>query len=76
MVARQGNLFDPFGRHFARQGELFAPEDLSTTLRCEACGEYLVRTPSGYLTCPRGCGKLREADDTGGIDHVDVHAFD
>jgi hypothetical protein len=28
------------------------------TSRCEQCGEYLERTPSGYSACPRGHGKL------------------
>jgi hypothetical protein len=29
-------------------------------LRCEECGEYLIRTESGYLSCPMGHGKLVE----------------
>jgi hypothetical protein len=42
-----------------RQGELFAePDEPATSLRCEECGRLLVRTPSGYLACPRGHGKL------------------
>ena len=31
------------------------------TAKCQRCGEYLERTPSGYQTCPRGCGKLIES---------------
>jgi hypothetical protein len=31
-------------------------------LRCEACGHYLVRTPSGYLACPKGHGKLQQEE--------------
>jgi hypothetical protein len=30
----------------------------AVTVRCEQCREYLERTPSGYLACPRGHGKL------------------
>jgi hypothetical protein len=34
------------------------------SLRCEDCGHYLTRTPSGYLACPLGHGKLiRETPD-------------
>jgi hypothetical protein len=33
------------------------------SLRCGECGHYLTRTPSGYLACPLGHGKLiRETD--------------
>jgi hypothetical protein len=28
------------------------------TAQCEQCGEYPERTPSGYLCCPKGHGKL------------------
>jgi hypothetical protein len=43
----------------ARQGELFAPgEDERSNVPCGECGECLVRTPSGWLCCPRGHGKL------------------
>jgi hypothetical protein len=30
-------------------------------LRCETCAEQLVPTPSGYLACPQGHGKLLPA---------------
>jgi hypothetical protein len=34
------------------------------SLRCAECGHYLARTPSGFLACPLGHGKLiRETDD-------------
>jgi hypothetical protein len=32
-------------------------------LRCSACGQQLVRTASGYLSCPEGHGKLRLDED-------------
>jgi hypothetical protein len=38
-----------------------APELFS--LRCQQCGEYLVRTSERYLTCPNGHGRLHEAED-------------
>ena len=28
------------------------------TAKCPRCGRYLERTPSGYLCCPAGHGKL------------------
>jgi hypothetical protein len=34
------------------------------SLQCEECGHYLTRTPSGFLACPLGHGKLiRETPD-------------
>ena len=42
-----------------RQPELFPPgHDEVSDLACGECGDYLVRTPSGWLACPRGHGKL------------------
>ena len=33
-------------------------------VRCEDCGHFLERTPSGWLACPNGHGKLvQESDD-------------
>jgi hypothetical protein len=32
-------------------------------LRCEHCGHYLARTPSGFLACPLGHGKLIDDSD-------------
>jgi hypothetical protein len=43
----------------ARQGELFqAGWDEVSDLSCCECGAYLVRTPSSWLACPNGHGKL------------------
>jgi hypothetical protein len=43
----------------ARQGQLFDTDGPpAVTATCRQCGEYLERTPSGYLACPRGHGKL------------------
>jgi hypothetical protein len=66
MAETQGDLFRPMcGRTTARQGDLFAPGyDEVSHLVCCVCGAYLVRTPSGYLCCPAGHGKLREAEPT------------
>ena len=56
---RQPDLFGA-GRAqtFGRQGDLFQGQNLDSALRCCECGEYLVRTDSGYLACPEGHGKL------------------
>ena len=43
-----------------RQPKLWPDGPEETGLTC-SCGEPLVRTPVGYLSCPRGCGKLFEA---------------
>jgi hypothetical protein len=42
----------------ARQPELFDQGGRASSLTCQ-CGHYLERTPSGFLTCPRGHGKLK-----------------
>lgn len=40
-----------------KQREREAPSLFS--LKCEECGKYLVRVPSGaYVTCPDGHGRL------------------
>jgi len=55
----QRNLFRPLADTSTHQGGMFyldGPEESS--LACSVCGEYLVRTQSGYLCCPRGHGKL------------------
>jgi hypothetical protein len=59
-VNTQRDLFRPMcGRVSARQGELFpAGQGEQSDLACGECGEFLVRTPSGWLACPRGHGKL------------------
>jgi hypothetical protein len=33
-------------------------------LRCTECGQQLVPTPSGYLACPQGHGKLIAQEPT------------
>jgi hypothetical protein len=62
----QPDLFRPMcAEVHARQPDLFdnsGPAD--SALHCEVCGEYLTHTPSGYLACPNGHGKLRaDVDD-------------
>jgi hypothetical protein len=43
----------------ARQEELFpAGPGEHSEIACGACGDCLVRTPSGWLACPRGHGRL------------------
>lgn len=32
------------------------------SLRCQECGECLVRTTSDYYACPKGHGRLHETD--------------
>src|SRR5271168_3803571 len=58
-MTRQADLFRPMcARVVTQQGQLFDPADgPGSPHRCE-CREYLERTPSGYLACPRGHGKL------------------
>lgn len=48
-----------FATSTGRQAELWDTDgpELST-LSCGECGEPLERTPSGYLCCPRGHGRL------------------
>jgi hypothetical protein len=56
----QRDLFLPMcARSLARQGQLFDTDGPpAVTATCRECGDYLERTPSGYLACPRGHGKL------------------
>jgi hypothetical protein len=43
----------------AQQRDLFeGAGDLSSSKRSPECAEYLVCTELGFLTCPRGQGKL------------------
>jgi hypothetical protein len=57
---RQPDLFRPMCAEVsAHQRDLFdndGPAD--SALHCEECGEYLTHTPSGYVACPNGHGKL------------------
>jgi hypothetical protein len=59
-MSTQRDLFWPMcGRQHSHQRELFAAGwDEVSDLACGECGEHLVRTPSGWLACPRGHGKL------------------
>lgn len=54
----QRDLFNPFSREHAAQGELFDDGPEVSALSCVECGEPLERTPSGYLCCPKGHGRL------------------
>lgn len=65
-MTTQPTLFDHANTR-TRQGTLFDDDGpRESGLSCE-CGEPLIRTPSGYLSCGRGCGKLREdVADQGG----------
>ena len=67
-------LAEPQGGQLALFDFTGPPESSRT---CAECGEQLVRTPSGYLCCPKGHGKLlpdpdREQDCplTGTIDLI------
>lgn len=55
-MTTQPTLFSRFAATRTRQPELFTGS--ATDLRCEKCGRYLVETECGYITCPKGCGKL------------------
>jgi hypothetical protein len=68
MATVQLDLFLPMcARWASRQGRLFDPDDVragDSGRTCGACGAHLVRT-DGYLTCPRGHGRLIEIEGTG-----------
>ena len=68
MAETQRELFRPMcGRTTARQGELFpAGLDEVSDLACCVCDARLVRTPSGYLVCPRGHGRLVAESESSG----------
>jgi hypothetical protein len=57
---KQVDLFRPMcARVSTHQGRLFddaGPPD--SPRRCGECSAHLTRTPSDYLACPRGHGKL------------------
>jgi hypothetical protein len=59
-VTLQPDLFLPMcARAMTCQAQLFDTDGPpAVTAQCAQCGEYLERTPSGYLACPRGHGKL------------------
>ena len=56
----QHDLFRPMcGRQHQQQRELFNEASAADSdLSCEACGQFLVRTESGFLSCPNGHGNL------------------
>jgi len=72
-MTRQPDLYHPMlATVRARQGRLFDTDGpTAQSLRCSECGHDLERTPSGYLACPLGHGRLireyerdpRPADD-------------
>lgn len=57
----QRDLFRPMlASQFAHQLRMFADagHGRESNLSCGVCGEPLVETPSGFLACPRGHGRL------------------
>jgi hypothetical protein len=60
-MTRQRDLFRPMCATVrTAQRELFDTGGRSSPLRCEQCGEHLEHTASGFVACPRGCGKLTD----------------
>lgn len=61
-MIRQPDLFLPMcARVSTKQAELFDPREVpESDKRCAECGHQLTRTPSGYLACARGHGRLIE----------------
>jgi hypothetical protein len=57
----QPDLYRPMcATTIATQGRLFDPDEpLPVGLSCSACGRPMVRTASGYLSCPMAHGKLK-----------------
>jgi len=61
-MSTQRDLFRPMcGRTRTKQQELFAAghQEISNVY-CGECGRAMIRTPSGWIACPSGHGKLRE----------------
>jgi hypothetical protein len=45
--------------HRTRPGRLFdTSSPAAVAFRCPECGQWLERTPSGFLVCPLGHGRL------------------
>jgi hypothetical protein len=65
-MTRQDDLFLPMCATIrTRQAALFdTGGPTAQSLRCSECGHYLERTPSGYLACPLGHGKLIRESET------------
>ena len=58
-MTKQGDLFRPMlAEVYGKQTELWGGEGEESSERCDVCGANLVRTPTGYFTCPRGHGRL------------------
>lgn len=57
-MAHQGELFSRFGRDHAAQRSLFDDGPRLSGLSCSECGEPMEETPSGFITCPAGHGRL------------------
>ncbi len=58
---KQSDLFQPMlAKTYGHQADLFQDNGAEVDIHCETCGEYMVRTESGYVTCPKGHGKLLE----------------
>ncbi len=65
-MTRQGDLFRSFGQVYGKQGSLFDTGPRLSSLSCVECGEPMEETPSGWICCPKGHGKLRaESEDKG-----------
>ena len=64
-MTRQPDLFLPMcARTMGRQATLFDTDGPpAQTARCKQCQDFLELTPSGYLCCPNGHGKLLCATD-------------
>lgn len=73
-MIRRGNLFSTYADWEATQGQLFDGEpeydQAPGNLSCEQCGAGLVQTPSGYVCCPNGHGKLLPVQDEAEYDQA------
>lgn len=63
-MTKQPDLFRPMCATVrTKQPTLFADGPRESALSCGQCGRPLIRTPTGFLCCPAGCGRLIEAVD-------------
>jgi hypothetical protein len=61
-VTKQTDLFLPgVATVRTRQAELFETGGRVVNLTCQTCGGPMEVTPSGFLCCPRGHGRLHLA---------------
>jgi hypothetical protein len=59
-MTTQGQFWGPSNTS-TRQARLFDDDGpRESDLSCGQCGRPLIHTPSGYLSCSAGCGKLLE----------------